>query len=162
MSGATIIATVAGLIKNWDVISEWWKKRQRERRARFARKQFPFCAALCTAPQSMDKIMKRLDQMFEFIQVTREISLETHGLILIEKCKKAIDNGFMPQPDKDDIIHSFMPYVRGNGNGKVFHYVQMAMDLPTEEGGHAMEVDLNEIITREMGKFDKKRRVGDI
>lgn len=157
VTGATIIATIAGVIKNWDVIKEWWKKQKEKRSLKFALKQYPYCATVCTAPPNMAKILKRLDEMFEFIQITREISLETHGLIIIDKCKAAIEKGVMPQIDKDELIHSFIPYVRGNGNGKVFSYVQIAMDLPTVTGGHASEVDLNEIIVREMAKFDQRR-----
>jgi len=97
--------------------------------------------------------------MFSFIQITREISLETHGMALIDKCKAASEKEYMPQSEKDDLIHSFIPYVIGDGNGKVFNYVQMAMNLPTHFGGQACDVDLNEIVSREVDRYNKRKKV---
>jgi hypothetical protein len=159
VTAAAVIATIAGAIKNWETIKDWFLKIRVKRMIKFAQKQQPYCAVVCTAPASMSKILTRLDEMFSFIQITREISLETHGMALIDKCKVAIDKGFMPQEDKDAIIHSFIPYVIGDGNGKVFNYVQMAMNTPTHYGGPACDVDLNEIVKREVDRYNKRKGV---
>lgn len=157
VAGATIIATIAGVIKNWEVIASWFLKVKGKRMMKFAQRQQPYCATVCQAPTSMAKIMVRLDEMFEFIQITREISLETHGMALIATCKKACEQEYMPQAEKDDLIHSFVPYVIGDGNGKVFNYVQMAMNQPTHIGGSPCDVDLSEILTREIERYAKRK-----
>lgn len=159
VTAAAAIATIAGVIKNWETIKIWWKKTQENRRLRFARKQYPICSTFCTAPSNMSKILTRLDEMFTFIQVTRDVAIETHGMALIDKCKEACEKGYMLQSEKDDVIHSLIPYVIGCGNGKVFNYVQMSMNLPTHPDGHNCDVDLDEIITREIDKYEKRKKV---
>jgi len=157
VTAAAVIATIAGVIKNWEVIKDWFLKIRVKRMVKFAQRQQPYCAVVCQAPTALSEILGRLDQMFSFIQITREISLETHGMALIDKCKAACEKEYMPQAEKDDIIHSFIPYVIGDGNGKVFNYVQMAMNMPTHYGGSACDVDLNEIVQREVDRYNKRK-----
>lgn len=159
VTGAAVIATLAGLIKNWEVIKDWFKQTRKNRRMRFSLKQQPFCAEICKAPAAMAGILVRLDEILSFIHVTREITLESHGMALIEKCKTAMKHEYMSQTDKDDLIHSFIPYVIGGGNGKVFNHVQMAMNLPTHYGGNTLDVDLAEIVNREVERYNNKKNM---
>jgi len=159
VSASTVLGLIAGAIKNWDTITEKWKKMTESRKVRFAKKQQPYCALICQAPVMMTEVSKKLDKIFDFIEITREISLENHGMALIDRCNKFIEKGFMPQHEKDALIHSFIPYVIGDGNGKVFNYVQMAMNLPTEPGGHECVVDMDEIIRREIEKYHKRKEM---
>jgi hypothetical protein len=159
VTGAAVITTIAGTIKNWQVIKECLLKIRTSHMVRFARRHQPYCSVVCQAPAAMSKILVRLDEMFSFIQITREISLETHGMALIDKCKTACEKEYMPQSEKDDLIHSFIPYVIGDGNGKVFNYVQMAINLATHDGGQACDVNLNEIVTREVDRYNKRKKV---
>lgn len=129
------------------------------RREKIAKKQQPYCARICQAPTMMVEVSGKLDKIFNFIEITREISLENHGMALIDRCNKFIDKCYMPQYEKDALIHSFIPYVIGDGNGKVFNYVSMAMNLPTEPDGHACDVDIDEIIKREIDRYHKRKEL---
>jgi hypothetical protein len=161
MCGA-IVGGIAGLVLllvNLEKLKNYFNRILVWKMRRFAQRQQPYCSTICPAPIAMEKIFGKLDQMFDFIEITREISLENHGMALIDRCNKFIDKGFMPQYEKDNLIHSFIPYVIGDGNGKVFNYVTMAMNLPTEEGGRTCEVDVDEIIKREIEKYNKRKEL---
>ena len=141
------------LILNLEDLKKFFQKIKERRRRRFAKKQQPYCSEVCQAPAGLTKVLGKLDKIFEFITITREISIETHGMALIALCKQAIEKEFMSQQEKDDLIHSFIPYIIGDGNGKVFNYVQMGMNLPTESGGRECDVDLSVIVERERERY---------
>lgn len=151
--GALVIF-IANITKLRDYIVAFkkWKREQ------FAKKQQPYCQLVCSAPAYMADISKTLKEIKIENAITREISLETLGNIMIQKSIEACEKGYMEQNEKDNLIHSFIPYDIGRGNGRVLYHVGLAMDLPTTQNGTPCDVDMSAIIERERERYALKQK----
>ena len=144
------VSVLIGLLVNVKNIIKFFKEFKEFRKERFAEKNAPYFYKICPTTDALIAIILRLDNLLEFVGITRDISIETHGMRLIDNCSGAVKKGFATQTEKDDLIHGLIPYVIGDGNGKVISHVQYAMNLPTYLGGPVDNVDLEEIVQREI------------
>ena len=152
------VSVLIGLLVNIKNIVKFFKEFKEFRKERFAEKNAPYFYKICPTTDALIAIILRLDNLLEFVGITRDISIETHGMRLIDKCSAVVKKEFATQDEKDDLIHGLIPYVIGDGNGKVISHVQYAMNLPTYLGGPVDNVDLGEIIQREIERYEKRKK----
>ena len=150
---AGALGTIIALIFNLDKLKNFFKEKGDARRMRFATKQQPFCQSVCAAPVYMKEIAQILKDIKKENLLTREISLETLGNSLIRNADEACKKGFCSQEIKDNLIHAYIPYEIGGGNGRVLYHVGLAMNLPTSKGGSPCDVDMSSIIEREHERY---------
>lgn len=153
---AGALVTIITLIFKFDDLKARFKTKSDKRRAKFAMKQQPFCQSVCPAPKYMQEIAQILKDMKKDNLITREISLETLGTSLIKNADECCKRGWCSQEEKDNLIHAYIPYEIGGGNGRVLYHVGLAMNLPTSKGGTPCDVDMSLIIEREHERYRVK------
>lgn len=153
---AGALVTIITLIFKFDDLKAFFRKKAEAKREKFAKKQQPFCQSVCSAPAYMKEIAQALKEIKKENLITREISLETLGNSLIKNADEACKKGFCPQEYKDNLVHAYIPYEIGGGNGRVLYHVGLAMNLPTTKGGTPCDVDMSLIIEREHERYRLK------
>lgn len=132
---------------------DWKEARRKDKMEKLAKELYLYHSANCEAPKlilefkkTVEIIQKQNEILIQMSKNNTKLTLKSLGDRIRQKCKYWSDLGYMPQEEKDEMFKEFIEYWINGGNGLTQIKVGLALNLPTENDGESVNIDLTEIL----------------